>query len=313
MGECAGVGVLALSPFLASLGLLGITAVWGVSFPLVNEAMRGFPPFLFVLLRFVLASAALFAVAIPLGKGGLSGAKPALVCGALLFVGFGLQTMGLAHTTAARAAFITGLSAVLVPVFEFLFFRVRFGLAVVLGVVLSFGGLVLLAASQNASFTPPGNVLLGDLLVLGCAVSFAFHILSLTHFGKKEGSLGLAAWQTLVVAVFAMPVHAVAEPFTMPTQHLWGVLVFLALVATSLVTVAQIVFQRWTSATHAALIFAMEPVFASGFAYFMQGETLAPLGFVGCVAMLAGVVVACVIPQNFRFQRRSMPPSLPSP
>ena len=200
--------------------------------------------------------------------------------------------MGLAHTTASRAAFITGLSTVLVPLFEFLFFRARFGLAVVLGVLLSFGGLGLLALSQNAAFTPPGNVLLGDLLVLGCAVSFAFHILSLTHYGKTEESLGLAAWQTLVVAVLAFPAHASLEPWSLPSPQLWGVIVFLALVATSLVTVLQIVFQRFTSATQAALIFAMEPVFASGFSFFMQGETLAPIGFAGCVAMLVGAVVA---------------------
>ena len=280
-----------MKPQNASLGLLGLTAVWGASFPLINTALRDFPPILFVLFRFTIAAAVLFAIAVPLRRARLTSVIPGLVCGTLLFLGFALQTAGLVHTTATRSAFITGLSVVLVPTFEFLFLGARASRAVLAGVVLSTLGLGLLALGPGPT-APQGNTLLGDLLTLACSVSFALHIRSLTRYGLKEESFALAAWQTLLVAVLALPTHVALEEFQWPTPSLWAALAFLAVIATSLVTVVQISLQRHVSATQAALIFAMEPVFAAIFAYFMQAETLGMVALVGCAAMVGGAVVA---------------------
>jgi drug/metabolite transporter (DMT)-like permease len=181
---------------------------------------------------------------------------------------------------------------VLVPAFEYMFFRARFGSRVLGGILLSFVGLALLAMGEPPVAAAGRDVLKGDLLVLGCAVCFAFHILALARYGQSEDAIALAAWQTLVVVVVALPAHMAFESWSWPSHQVWGVIAFLALVATAAVTVMQISFQRHVTATQAALIFALEPVFASIFAWLMQGEILPLAGLSGSVAMLAGALAA---------------------
>jgi len=291
---------------VASLGLLLLTLGWGVSFPLVNVAMRSTPPLEFVAIRFLLAAVVLFgiAVTIPGASWRLQKKGPAVLCGVLLFLGFALQTFSLIHTTATRSAFFTALSTVLVPCFEWLLFRRRFRPAILVGVLLSFAGLVLLsvgsgafveasATSGVAAIGPP-NQWVGDLLAFGCAIVFAFVIIALARLGGEEGSLAFAAWQILLVGVLAALSSTVVESarWVWPTPAVWTTILFLALVATALASVAQIAFQRRTSATEAGLIFAMEPVFAAWFAWLIQDEWLTPAGFAGSAAMLAGCVLA---------------------
>lgn len=298
----------------ADLALLLVTLIWGATFVMVKDAVSAFPVFSFMALRFALAAAALLpltlwrrrqlAAANPAGpfagKHLLKWARlrrlaaPALLIGAALCAGYAFQTAGLQLTTPAKTGFITGLSVVIVPLGAAVLLRRSPTLNAWLGVGLATVGLALLSLTADLRITP------GDLLVLGCAFSFAAHILLTGHFAPRHDPLLLTLGQILTVALLSA---AAALIFDAPAVGLpalaaqldgpvLGAAAFTGLLATAAAFGIQTVAQRFTSPTHTALIFAAEPVFAGLFSFLLIGEVLGPRQILGCGLILAGMVVA---------------------
>jgi drug/metabolite transporter (DMT)-like permease len=295
----------------AAFVMLLLTLIWGSTFPLIHISLQSLPPLYFLGLRFALGGALLLSLAFLTLQWRLRSVRSGIVCGILIFLGFALQTWGLARTTAARAAFITGLCVVLVPVFEHVFFKVQLGFRIWVGVFVSLAGLAALAfsAPQGASMTSDfftTHVILGDFAVFLCAIAFAWHILAMAHYGKSENALALAAWQVVFVVplAFLCSLFWEVKPWQMPNEKVWASLLFLAWIATALVTVTQIRTQRYLSATQAALIISLEPVFAAGFAWWWQGEKMGALAQMGSAAMLVGCVLASLPAQGQRLQEQ---------
>jgi len=250
-------------------------------------------------------------------------ALPGLVVGLFLWGGFTTQTLGLQYTEASRAGFITGLSVVFVPVLSALVFKERPSTRALAGVALALAGLALLfllpasggsaaAAAAGAagatSLGPEPGRRAGDLLVLTCSLFFASHIVSLgrasrtrarTH--REAGALatiqvGAAAVGYGVAAVPAMAAMTegpglAAAGVGIPWSVIWAVVVT-GLLATAGAFLVQSTAQRHTSATHTALIFATEPVFAAVFGWALLGERLTGWSPLGCLLILAGMVLA---------------------
>src|SRR5262249_46619378 len=145
-------------PALAALVL--VTAVWGVTFVQVKDAVAIYPLFAFLALRFAIASATL---AVPggrrLGRLGRRGAAAAAFAGALLAAGYALQTLGLERTSVSSAGFVTGMYVVLTPLIAFACFHARIGSVTWAGVALATVGLALLTGVHAGQ-------LAGNLLVL---------------------------------------------------------------------------------------------------------------------------------------------------
>ena len=275
----------------ADLSLLVVTAIWGATFVMVKGAVAQAGPLTFVGVRFVLAALGLapllFARRGQLSPGALaSGAS----IGLLLFAGYAFQTAGLQFTSASKAGFITGLSVVLVPLLSALVLRQPPSWPSVAGVGLATSGLALLSLQDDVSLQT------GDLLVLGCALSFALHILLVGRAAPRFDVLSLTGVQVLVAALLS---GAGALAFEAPTvgqvEAILPAALFTGLFATVLAFYVQTHAQRFTSATHTALIFTMEPVFAGLFGYLLAGERLGLRGIVGCGLILAGMVVAQVM------------------
>jgi drug/metabolite transporter (DMT)-like permease len=295
---------------LATCILLLLTIVWGSTFPIIQMALTDVKPLTLLLLRFALAVLFLLPLTLFTNTWKLKEKKSALVCGCLLFGGFAFQTFGLQKTTSTRAAFITGLCVVFVPIFESIFFKTKQSWNIWCGVVASFFGLVLLSFSHSGNaplekFSFHVNnvlsrqTLVGDFLVLGCAVLFGLHILFMSHYSKKENSLALASWQLCIV----VPVGFVFLLFQQNTHFQWPshfsilAIIYLALIATAFATVAQLWAQKKLSASQAALVISLEPVFASLFSSYFLKEKLSLLGMLGCVLMLFGCLFASLFPQ----------------
>src|SRR5438477_2596342 len=142
----------------ALAALIAVTAVWGVTFVQVKDAVAVYPLFAFLAVRYAIATGVLGLVAVrrvpTLGRSGLGAGA---LLGALLGLGIGLQTAGLERTTVSSTGFITGLYVVLTPLFGLALFRMRVRPEVWLGVVISTVGLALLSGIQVGSAT--GNVL----------------------------------------------------------------------------------------------------------------------------------------------------------
>jgi drug/metabolite transporter (DMT)-like permease len=283
---------------VADLALLLTTLIWGSTFVMVKDAVTSYPVFSFLALRFVFA----IAIIAPLAWLARAGKEATLqsrgnsspylryvaplVVGIALFAGFAFQTLGLQLTTPAKTGFITGLSVVLVPLAAALVFRQTPGRNAWLGVGLAVVGLALLSLEPGMRANP------GDLLVFGCSVAFAAQILLMGYFAPRCNALTLTLGQFAVVAVLS---GVAAFAFESPPPLTGGVLfaaVFTGVLATSLAFGIQTVAQRFTSATHTALIFAAEPVFAALFSFLLIGEVLGSRQVIGCGLILGGMLVA---------------------
>lgn len=275
----------------ADLLLLFVTLIWGSSFVIVKGSLASISPVLFIALRFLLASLVL-AVLLPRAVLGLS--RRALLRGAIvgffLFSGFVFQTLGLKYTTPSKSAFITGFSVLLVPAFGLLFFRIVPQTSAVIGAVMAFVGLVLL--------TLPSGLILdrvnrGDILTFLCAVSFAFHILSIDRLTRSTGYVELAVTQVFTAAALSLlSVFSIEDCFMDLSPALALSVIAMGVFATALAFYVQSWAQQYTTATRAALIFSMEPIFALVFSYIFYGERLLPRELAGGLLIVLGVIIA---------------------
>jgi drug/metabolite transporter (DMT)-like permease len=281
------------------VGLIGITAIWGLTFPMVKEATLRVPVYSFNAVRFWVAATVLAAVCLPhLRRLGRRGWRHGGVLGVVLFAGYAFQTVGLQTTRASTAGFITGMFVVFVPLLTALLLRRRPSNTALLGVALAFTGLALLALGVPGTPGPDGVVdasIVGELLVLGAAVSFALHIVGLGAWSPRHDPLPLTVVQLATAAVLH---SAAALGFEAPVaDYVWDGYVALTVLVTALLASAaafwvQTAAQQVVSPTRIAIILTMEPVFAGLFGYLLLDERLTIAGWLGSGLILAGMLVA---------------------
>lgn len=303
-------GLLERRRYLADLALVLVTIIWGSTFVFVKDALTGFSPFAFIAGRFALGGLILLALfgwrlrrvtRAPIGAG--------TVIGLFLFAGYASQTVGLQYTSAAKAGFITGLSLVLVPLAAWVWLRQVPIRPALIGVGIALVGLALISFPEDLS------VNLGDLLVLGCAVAFALHIVSISRYAPRHDALTLAIVQVLVTALLGAVGMLLFEgiPRALPPQTLFGIL-FTGVLATALVLAVQTTVQGFTSPTHAALIFTLEPVVAAVAAFLVAGEVLTVRALIGGALIVVAMLVAELWrPAPSRPQMQPTPTGRPSP
>ena len=211
---------------------------------------------------------------------------PGLGVGVALTGGSLLQQAGLQTTTAGNAGFITGLYMVFIPIVAWLVFRQRASRWTWLGAALGLCGLYLL--SVRSGF----HVNIGDLLVLGCAVFWTGHILALERLGALD-PFRLCVVQFATCAVISLVFAVAFEPTPLSgVAQTLGPLAYAAFLSTGVGFTLQVVGQRDAPASHAALIMALEAVFAAIGGALVLGERMDLRGLVGAGLMLAAVVVA---------------------
>lgn len=281
--------------------LVGVTVIWGSTFVVNKLVVTGStPPFLFLLLRFLLAAVVL----LPLARGRPRTPRllaDSLAVGGLAAFGIGLQLAGQVYTTASKAAFITGLSVPLTAPVAFLVTRKRPGIANLAGLALATGGFVVMSAPGELS-----SVNVGDLLVLGTAVAYAYIVVRLSEAGGRHDIRWFTAGQIVSAAIVAFVMRLAVQPLLGRPEtffraearplvmdgRLIGLLLWMSLVA----TVATFLLMTWAqarmSATHAAVIYALEPVFAALLAAPILGERLSGRELWGGALVLAGILVS---------------------
>ena len=273
------------------LTLVGITMVWGTSFVVVKNALDTIPVPLLLALRFSVAAACF--VFVRFDRRAL---RPALWLGLMGFAGFATQTIGLATTTASKAAFITGLSVILTPLVAALWLRRSVPARAYVAAALATSGLALLTLG-DAGWS---GVNAGDVWVLGTALAYAAYIVYLGEVAGRSRAFALAGLQLLPMALlawgWAWPQRAALVDVPLAT---YAAIAYLAVLSTALVSVLQTYAQRVVSAPLTALVFVLEPVFAAAFAAWLLGERLGPAGWAG-----GAVVVLAMIVSEVRFPAR---------
>ncbi len=272
----------------AEIALALVSLVWGATFVLVKNALADISTVLFLGLRFGIASLILGAVY--RARGGRitrKGVGAGILVGSLLYSGYLLQTFGLKYTSPATSGFITGLYVPMVPMLSAAIYRRPPGVSEWMGVTLAAIGMSLLTL-QSAHL----RVGIGELLTLGCAFAFAWHMLALAHYSRKLGTDWLAFIQIASCAVIGLSSFAFVEPVVLR----WTPAVILALGVTSIFATALAFWiQTWgqarTTATRAAVIFALEPVFAWLTSWLLEGEILTARAVAGATCILVGILL----------------------
>jgi len=273
---------------LAFLALLAMTAAWGSTFFLIKDVVTRIPVADLLVTRFAIATLALALIAAPR----LDLSRPVLAYGALLGLLYGsaqiLQTAGLAHTAASVSGFVTGLYVVVTPLLTALILRRRIPRLTWLAAVLATVGLGVLALH---GFT----LGYGELLTLVSAVIYAGHIVALGRFSTPETTLNLSLVQliviTLVSAIAALwPTAGTGGGIQLPNNAGdWLIVLYLALVASALTMVLQTWAQAHIEPSRAAVIMAMEPVWAAAFAVALGGETITLRMIIGGLAIVSAM------------------------
>ncbi|WP_035349288.1 DMT family transporter [Edaphobacter aggregans] len=296
-----------LSPStIAHLLLLAVVAVWGATFALIKDALRDASPLLFNLLRMTLAAIALALInrrqlrSIP-----RTTLAASAVVGLFLAAGYQLQTAGLARTTAAKSAFITGLVVVFVPLLTAIpAIRPASAhpprAAAYLGALLAFAGLLLLTAPAGTTasniFT---SISLGDLLTLLCAIAFAGHLLSLAHTSSQIPIPQLATLQITFAAAFMLLTLSFGGPIYLTlTPRLITALAITSLLATAAAFTIQSWAQQHLPPTHTALLLTLEPVFAWLISFLFLHERLSPRSLAGAALILTGILFTELLPTS---------------
>jgi drug/metabolite transporter (DMT)-like permease len=269
------------------LALVGVTAIWGVTFVQVQDAIALYPLFAFLAVRFAISVVVLapFAWA-PLRDMPRAGIVAGLGVGVLLALAYGLQTAGLELTTVASTGFITGLYVVFTPLIALWLFGTRVPAAAWVGVGLAVVGLLLLNGV-------PGGSTLGNALVLANAVAQAFQIASMERFAPRYDARALTFLQMTTCFVgFTVIALALGELEMPEGRTVWGALIVTGVFAGALGYLIATWVQARTTAARAALVFTLEAPFAALAGVFLANEVLGWAGWVGCAVMMAGILVA---------------------
>lgn len=278
----------------AQLSLVGIAAVWGLTFVMVQDAVEELPVTAFLAYRFIPA-ALLVAVLFPsrLARLTRDGWRVGAVMGLFLTAGYLFQTLGLERTTASNAGFITGTFVVLTPIIGAVVLAQRVGRAAWAAAAVSAVGLALLSGVGSGTLRP-----VGDGLVLLGAVGFACHILATDRGVARHDVVALLAVQLGVCGLLSLALAGALGEVEPPRgATVWSALVVTSLVASALGFFVQSYAQRHATPARTALILASEPAFAGLFGYLLAGDRLGPLGWVGAALIVGAIVAVDALPR----------------
>jgi drug/metabolite transporter (DMT)-like permease len=272
---------------IGNLSLIGVAAIWGMTFVIIKNALANISPFYFNAIRFSLASIFLLVFSL-LTKKKYSPRliKKGVLAGLALFGGYSFQTFGLNLTTAANAGFITGLSVVIVPLLMLLIYGEFPSVSTWFGITLAIMGLAIMTLESGFAFNN------GDLIIFLCAICFALHIIIVGLCTKDFSTIPFVTVQITTVALSSWLVGTLTETFPQKiAPSMWNGLIFTALFATFLAYLIQNWAQKFTTPTHTALILAAEPVFTLIFATLLLKEVLLKQDLLGAILMLIGVLI----------------------
>ena len=282
----------------ADLLMLLIALIWGSAFIAQTGGMEHIGPFLYTGLRFALGALTLLPLLLFLRRRGRQRRlnqdtfKGGLLMGLVLTLGINLQQVALLFTSVTNSGFITGLYVIVVPLLGLLLGQ-RSHLGTWIGASLSVVGMGLLSIGDNF------QVASGDLLQLAGALAWGIHVLLVGHYSSRHDATLLSILQFAVCAVLSLALALAFEPIQADRIVLaLPELLYGGVIAAGIGYTLQVFAQRGAIASHAAVIFSLEAVFAAFFGAWLLDEALSGRGYLGCALMFAGMLAAQLWPRQ---------------
>ena len=279
---------------LSAIMLIVTAMIWGFAFVAQRIGAESLGTFYFNGIRFMLGALSLIPVFLLFEREKFDKNKfkktliAAVVCGTVLFIASALQQYGIELTgSAGKAGFITGLYTVLVPIVAFVLYKKSGGIGMWAGACLAVTGLFLL--SVNEGFT----VEFGDLMLLIGAFFWTAHILVIDKFVENVSPLKFASLQFAVCAILNLAFAFAFESFDMKAVEAALVpLLYGGLASVGIAYTLQIISQKNSDPSTAAIIFSLESVFSAIGGAIILGEKMSVRGYIGCALIFSGIILS---------------------
>ena len=284
------------SNYQATLFILLTTALWGGTFAFIKDAVATFSVGNFLFWRFGLASILLGLVFFKhIHFSNFKLMKEGMILGVLFGLGAITQSIGLRFTSASTASFITVLEVIWVPIFIGLYQRRWPGWTVSLAVLLAVGGVLLITWQEGVHINP------GDIWVVICSLFFACYTLAASKISHSGEPLTITFFQLLTIAVMSLALSR-GQISVPQTANVWLSIFYCAIFASVLAFYLQVRFQRYVTATKAAIIFSAEPIFATLTAVLYLNETISSRFVFGALLIFSGILLS-----EFKLKEKILP------
>ena len=277
------------SSIIAVASLLLTAAIWGLSYSAQAEAMKTMQPYFFVFWRYLLGGLILLPVILfnrkkpdkKLFTGGIA-------CGVCLAGGEILQQVGLLYTSAGKAGFLTALYVIMIPLIG-IFAGKKSNLKIWSAAVISAAGSWLLCS--DSSFRSFGNT--GDILMLLCALFFAFQFIAIAKFAPQSDALQLSAVQFFTVTVISGIAALIAGESSSLNSITATVkpLLYCGVIAIGFACTVQIAAQKYVLPATASIILSTASVFAVFWGWLLLNERYSPQNLFGCALIFSAVIL----------------------
>jgi drug/metabolite transporter (DMT)-like permease len=285
---------------IAIILLILTTILWGTSFIITKNITQEVPVFFFIGLRFIIAFLGFLPFLFHLKKLNKETLLMGIITGIIYFLGFTIQTTGLQTTTAGKAGFITGLSAIFVPFIAWFGFKKPLSKRIWGAVALSVIGMAFLLLEGES------GVILGDLIVLISAIFWAFFIIFNDKFVNQVNIYAYSIIQTLIVSILGfISSLIIREQYWEISYSLnfWFIMIYMGIMVMTLTIIFQNWSQKYQGPTQTAIIFTLEPVFAALFGYIIGNEILTLFGWLGCSLIFIAILLSVLKRNSIKLQK----------
>ena len=297
----------------ANLLLVLTAALWGAAFVAQSTAMDAIGPYTFNGVRMLIGSLVLLPLIWVMNR--MDRKKPDYkpmtradykllftgggACGIALFFASTFQNYGIIYTTAGKAGFITTIYVVLVPILALIFLRQKSHWLTWIYAAIAMVGFYLLALGGGF-----GNINKGDLLVLVCAVLFAVHILIIDRYSPHVNGVALSSIQFFVCAVLSLIAAVIMEDISFADITRAAVpILYAGICSCGIAYTLQIIAQKDTDPTVAALLMSLESVFSVLFGWLLLHEQLTGSEYAGCAVVFLAVVLSQIPPEKLTLRK----------
>ncbi len=274
--------------YLGEIGLVITAIIWGSGFVASAVSLEYYTPYQILAGRFLIGVILLSLIFYKKLKNiKKSTLLKGTVLGIFLYAAFALQTIGLQYTTPSKNAFLTAVNVVIVPFIGYFFYKRKMDIYELSGALLALIGVAVLSLKLSSSLN------IGDMLTLGCAVGFAFHIFYTAKFVKEEDPIQLTIIQMLVAAILAWTMVFIKgeTSFSFETEGVLNLL-YLGVFSTTIAYLLQTVAQKYITETKAAIILSTESFWGMAFSVMILSEVLTVKMGIGAVIILIAIIVS---------------------